>query len=802
MDAANNDKRFAHIPKDPRFRRVPVTTKKVTIDKRFDAMFKDKKFQLKYTVDKRGRPVNVSSTEQLKDFYRLDSDESDEDEKESEKQRRDKPEEDADAESERDTDKEPEGDDEEESEDETDVEKSNKAVGDKKLEKKKTLLQPKLKKVNGFIVTEITPKEEEPKVEIDDAVRAKLHDLEVDYIRGEGVLYSDSSSDEDFTDDEAEEELVHDWGELDKDAEETDTATSRLAICHMDWDRIRAVDLMVVLNSFAPQGGRVKCVTIYPSEFGLQRLKEEEVMGPKELVELKGKETELGEGKVDDNEEGNDYHREKLRQYQLNRLKYYYAVAACDSAATAGTIYKECDGQEFESSAAKIDLRFIPEDMTFDQEPHDVCNALPDPSMYEPRQFLTSALQQAKVHLTWDETDPSRMQTMQKLFQNKPGQSKKKQVDDETIKGLLATSSEEEDDDGHNDDHGNGIADSDDDIRSNMGESERIAKYRQLMASIAKKEEESKKGKTDVEMEITWDVGLKDRAEKLVKKKLVEKSEETTWEKQLAKSREKHKAKRLEKKKQLEVAPPSDEEDDDNEPDEVPSDIDMNDSYFREEFENGEFEKPKKNKKKSAKGKDVTADVESEEDDEKKKAQLELLLMDEHDNRKHFDYKSIVKEETGKKDKKKSGEPSKQRDDSFKVILDDPRFSALYTSHHFNLDPSDPSFKKTEAMEAILQEKQRRRANTETVPGDKQEEPKAKQFKGDTELSRLVRSVKGKAASQKNCNSLSKRQIYQRSVVKVSEKRPNREKYAERDMLSNDGTRQDTKTRRKTIQKR
>lgn len=46
------------------------------------------------------------------------------------------------------------------------------------------------------------------------------------------------------------------------------------------------------------------------------------------------------------------------------------------------------------------------------------------------------------------------------------------------------------------------------------------------------------------------------------------------------------------------------------------------------------------------------------------------------------------------------------------------------------------------------------------------------------------------------------RQNDQRSVVKVSEKRPNREKYAERDMLSNDGTRQDTKTRRKTIQKR
>lgn len=65
---------------------------------------------------------------------------------------------------------------------------------------------------------------------------------------------------------------------------------------------------------------------------------------------------------------------------------------------------------------SRLDLRFIPDDMTFDEKPHDVCNVMPDVSQYEPRMFLTSALQQAEVHLTWDETDPSRMQTMQKLF--------------------------------------------------------------------------------------------------------------------------------------------------------------------------------------------------------------------------------------------------------------------------------------------------------------------------------------------------------------------------------------------------
>lgn len=69
------DERFSHITKDPRFWEMPDKERKIKIDKRFRAMFHDKKFKLKYTVDKRGRPVNHSSTEDLKRFYELsDSD--------------------------------------------------------------------------------------------------------------------------------------------------------------------------------------------------------------------------------------------------------------------------------------------------------------------------------------------------------------------------------------------------------------------------------------------------------------------------------------------------------------------------------------------------------------------------------------------------------------------------------------------------------------------------------------------------------------------------------------------------------
>jgi hypothetical protein len=163
-------------------------------------------------------------------------------------------------------------------------------------------------------------------------------------------------------------------------------------------------------------------------------------------------------------------------------------------------------------------------------------------------------------------------------------------------------------------------------------------------------------------MEISWGVGLQAKAEEMVKKKMTEKALETPWEQQLAKRREKRKTQRQEKK-QIEVAPPSDDE----ESDDVPSDIDMNDPYFKEEFEKEEFRR----KKPSSKTKKMEEKSHSA-DEADKTAELELLLMDDNDgNKRHFNLKSIMKEEkqSGKKGTKKSRDTvaSKSKDDDFKV---------------------------------------------------------------------------------------------------------------------------------------
>lgn len=82
----------------------------------------------------------------------------------------------------------------------------------------------------------------------------------------------------------------------------------------------QAKDLYVVLNSFLPKDGRIVSVAVYPSEFGLQRMKEEETNGPA-IDGDKKKEDDEEEEEEEEEEEDEDVINQKLRAYEISRLK-------------------------------------------------------------------------------------------------------------------------------------------------------------------------------------------------------------------------------------------------------------------------------------------------------------------------------------------------------------------------------------------------------------------------------------------------------------------------------------------------
>lgn len=648
MDPIHSDPRFSKLGKDRKFLSVSKKHKKVKIDKRFQSLFSNDKFVSKCTVDKRGRPKSLSSKESYEKFYDLEESDTSEDSDE------------------------PKDDDEDEGESEENTAINLPSVVD------------------------------DPVIESD--IKSKLLSSNIDYARGEADLYSDSSSEEDSDSEEEAGEEEEDaqffdkWGELDGEAERTEDATDRLAVCNMDWDRVGADDIFLVLSSFCPAGGTVDSVQVFLSDFGKERLEEEKTLGPRELRQLRGEEGDEEDeeeevtGVVDKKEslKREAAAMDRVRKYQVARLKYYYAVAKFDSIETANHVYTECDGMEYELSATRLDLRFIPAEMTF-STPSSSCMAPPNPEKYQPKAFCTTALQQGKVELTWDEDNQERAKAIKEAFNMEEG----KEVDN--LGDLIGSASEDEEDINENE--------SDEEAFKEKGS---ISKYRALLAELGDKNENQPE---EGDMEVTWkDEGSNEENEEMA-----------PWDKYLKKKKDK-------KKKKIETL--------ESGSDDPPEDVDMSDPFFAEELD----ERKQKKKQKKKKIKEFTTN-DSEEGDDK----LALMVMDSDDEKDHFNFKDIVESETkSSKSKKKWKKKKKQleipAEDSFDVNVSDSRFSALFSRPEFNIDPTDSNFKKTKNMEKIIEEKQKRIAQSDMVQVDGM----SKKQKLDPEVSSSLKSVKNK----------------------------------------------------------
>ncbi|TVY24763.1 Pre-rRNA-processing protein [Lachnellula hyalina] len=680
-----SDPRFSNFTTDPRFRLPSKKHTRTTIDKRFSRMLKDDDFANTAKVDRYGR--KLSSEGKKKALERLYVP------------------------------------------DESDGEDEDKA---------------------------------EVEIEEDDVVEKELRTVDAGYDPARGGGFSSSSEDEDDDDEdggvEIEEEATFPDMQGEQATVEMGEVSERIAVVNMDWDNVRSGDLMAVFSSFVKPGGKIHKVSVYPSEFGKERMEREELEGPPKEIFMRKADEDDSESEPDseDSEEdekikkdllkeddGKDFDDGALRQYQLERLRYFYAVVVCSDVSTAQNIYEATDGTEYLSSANFFDLRFIPDGTTFDDKPRDECTSVPED--YRPTEFVTDALQHSKVKLTWDMApeEATRKDAINRAFSGS-----RAEIGENDLRAYLGSDSESEAEEPG--------PEAESEAESDHGAEPKLSKkdlQRQKMRAALGLADEpapsSKKSKAGPvgDMEITFTAGLSASTDTTGVFSNNPITTETTAEAYVRKEKER-KARRKEKSKAKregrdpDASPPPEPEDQTAETE----NLGFDDPFFNtEEVSKASASKTHRKADRLAKrdAKAAAAAVSAAE-----KAKLSLLMEDASTdaptNLDHFDINEIARAEKKAAKKRKDRGESKRGglQSGFEMDVGDERFAGrLFGNHEFAIDPSNPKFKGTEGMKALLEEGRRKR--------DRVVERRERKRKGGDEqkegLSSLVESVKKKA---------------------------------------------------------
>ena len=70
-------------------------------------------------------------------------------------------------------------------------------------------------------------------------------------------------------------------------------------------------------------------------------------------------------GSDEDKEDANAYHQSRLRRYEVQKMRYYYAIVHCNNSKTACALYDEYNGFEFENSNLRLMMSLVPNDVEF-----------------------------------------------------------------------------------------------------------------------------------------------------------------------------------------------------------------------------------------------------------------------------------------------------------------------------------------------------------------------------------------------------------------------------------------------------
>lgn len=533
-------------------------------------------------------------------------------------------------------------------------------------------------------------------------------------------------------------------------------------------------------------------------EFDEKAMMEEEIE-----KELKAQQERL---KAQYQAEDEVFNQEALRKYERQRMRYYYAVIECDSVATAVQLYDACDGLEVGNTSITFNLQFIPDDVAIDYAAARD-SATEVPPNYKPGSVShgvgTISLDHTKVKLSWDETPLDRRRLLRQDFRNLD------ESNDDDFKAYLASdssdssdsasasSSEEEEEE----EEENAAAAGDGDDAAAKRAEARAARLKRKQQKIRRKYEallgsmgagdadaaaaaggdsDAAEGSDGETLQITFTPGLGDVADGVLRRREEEaerarEAAKSPWQKYLDKRKEKMAEKRRARK-----ARDNGEVDDDDEGD---------------ENEDGAAEKTGKAGKRKMDAEERAA---AEAQEARDKAELELLLIDEKDAAGAARAATLEEEEdeedAGARGKKRGrgGRPfreskkaKREREEleeetdalgtrDFVVDTSDSRFAGLYASGDFAPDPTNPEFRKTKSMDAILQQRARVRAaqrdreeeeaiararlareqaaagaSAAAAAGDGEEEGHVSLAAKHAEMARLAQSLKVKAQAKK-----------------------------------------------------
>lgn len=391
-------------------------------------------------------------------------------------------------------------------------------------------------------------------------------------------------------------------------------------------------------------------------------------------------------------------------------------------------------------------MRFIPDGTEFDEAPRDECTSVP--SGYKPTEFVTDALQHSKVKLTWDAEDAGRKDAIKKAF----GGSRN-DINENDLKAYLGSDTSDDEDE----------SDVGQDTEAAPKLSKKELARQKMRAALGLGEEPTKSSKASKngpvgDMEITFTAGLTagDNGGVFQNKPIIEETTAEAYKRKEKerKARRKEKARAIREGRDLDATKPTDVA-------ETAEDLGFNDPFFGSD-EEAKTKAAKSIKKEERQKKREAKEAEAAEK-ASHKAELELLMRDDANEMKrldHFDINEIARVEKNKKKRSKSKKYAKELEveggkrgglqESFEMNVQDPRFKAVFDSHEFAIDPSNPKFKGTEGMKKLLEEGRKKRKH-DGYEGELEEAVDSKKVKKSTttqesdDLQSLVNKVKRKA---------------------------------------------------------